>query len=33
MPFKVEILNMLMKIDSAAQEIGAANTIINKMDI
>jgi shikimate 5-dehydrogenase len=30
MPFKVEILNHVDKIDSAAQEIGAANTIINK---
>ena len=30
MPFKVEILNHVDKIDLAAQEIGAANTIINK---
>lgn len=29
MPFKVEVLNYVDEIDIAAQEIGAANTIIN----
>ena len=30
MPFKIEVLKYVNEIDLAAQEIGAANTIINK---